>query len=133
MHIVAVSRRTLSGMGNPRFRVALADEFGEGVILDTASDSAVSYDVENFAKAHRNDPKATVTVGLTRTGRISTMTPEGAETRPMKAHELGRYVCVPAAACLKSPHITITADGLWVRSGGQFSSQHRDCYERGTK
>jgi hypothetical protein len=54
------------------------------------------------------------------------------ETAPMKAGELGQYVCVAHGGCLHSPHRTITADGVWVKQGpgGPFSSAHRDCYER---
>jgi hypothetical protein len=60
------------------------------------------------------------------------------ESAPMKDSELGRYVCVihPPAGCLHSPHITITSDGVWVKSEtgpygvtGTVSSAHRDCYE----
>ncbi len=63
----------------------------------------------------------------------------GLSSRPMKASELGRYVCVPSGSCLHSPGITISADGVWVRSPGPdplypgrhvYSSAHRDCYER---
>lgn len=41
-----------------------------------------------------------------------------AEVQPMKDDELGKFVCVikPAAGCLQSPHITISAGGLWVKS-----------------
>lgn len=51
------------------------------------------------------------------------------ESRPMKPGELGRYVCVPASECLHSPHITINTDGVWVKTGQQWSSAHRDCFE----
>lgn len=60
------------------------------------------------------------------------------ETRPMKPGELGRYVCVAHGGCLHSPKITITADGVWVRSPDPdplnpgshlYSSAHRDCFE----
>lgn len=46
------------------------------------------------------------------------------EAKPM--HPAAHGGCV-------HPHRTITADGVWVRVGGiggQFSSAHRDCYER---
>ena len=60
------------------------------------------------------------------------------ESQPMKASELGRYVCVAHGGCLHSPHITINSDGVWVRSPDPdplnpgshlYSSAHRDCYE----
>jgi hypothetical protein len=60
------------------------------------------------------------------------------ESQPMKPHELGRYVCVPASTCLHSPRITIYSDGVWVRSPDPdprnpgshlYSSAHRECYE----
>ena len=45
----------------------------------------------------------------------------GVETAPMKPAELGRYVCV--LSCQHSPHITVRADGVWVKQGpgGPFS------------
>jgi hypothetical protein len=52
------------------------------------------------------------------------------ESKPMKAHELGKYVCVPASTCLHSPDITIRSDGVWVKSGTLFSSAHRDCFDK---
>ena len=61
------------------------------------------------------------------------------ESQPMKPSELGTYVCVAHGGCLHSPHITITSDGVWVRSPDPdplnpgshlYSSAHRDCYER---
>ena len=60
------------------------------------------------------------------------------EYRPMKPEELGKYVCVAHGGCLHSPAITITADGVWVRSPDPdplnpgshlYSSAHRDCFE----
>lgn len=51
------------------------------------------------------------------------------ESKPMKADELGRYVCVAHGGCLHSPSITITQDGVWVKAGELFSSAHRDCFE----
>ena len=58
------------------------------------------------------------------------------ESQPMKASELGQYVCVVHGGCLHSPHITIPSDGVWVRSPDPnnpgshvYSSAHRDCYE----
>jgi hypothetical protein len=63
------------------------------------------------------------------------------ESQPMKAGELGRYVCVvhpapEAGGCLHSPHITIVSDGVWVRLADSlnpgshvYSSAHRDCFE----
>ena len=65
------------------------------------------------------------------------------DSQPMKASELGRYVCVPSGSCLhrgldrRGP--MIDADGVWVRSPDPdplnpgsylYSSAHRDCYER---
>lgn len=59
------------------------------------------------------------------------------ETRPMKASELGRYVCVAHGGCQHSPRITITSDGVWVKvpdslnpGGHMYTSAHRDCCER---
>lgn len=54
------------------------------------------------------------------------------DTQPMKASELGRFVCVAHGGCLHSPHRMITSDGVWVKQGygGPVSSAHRDCYER---
>lgn len=60
------------------------------------------------------------------------------EAQPMKAGELGRFVCVSRNGCLHSPCITIRSDGVWVRSPDPdplnpgshlYSSAHRDCYE----
>lgn len=60
------------------------------------------------------------------------------ESQPMKADELGRYVCVAHGGCLHYPHRTITSDGVWVKSPDPdplnpgshlYSSAHRDCYE----
>jgi hypothetical protein len=63
------------------------------------------------------------------------------ESAPMKASELGQYVCVvhpapEAGGCLHSPNITIMSDGVWVRlpdslnpGSHVYSSAHRDCYE----
>lgn len=53
------------------------------------------------------------------------------DTQPMKAAELGQFVCVAHGGCLHRNR-TITSDGVWVRQGpgGPFSSAHRDCYER---
>jgi hypothetical protein len=60
------------------------------------------------------------------------------ESQPMKDSELGRYVCVARGGCLHTPHRTITADGVWVRSPDPdslnpgshlYSSAHRDCFE----
>lgn len=60
------------------------------------------------------------------------------ETQPMREDELGRYVCVARGGCQHTPHITINADGVWVRypdslNPGSFvySSAHRTCYEYG--
>lgn len=56
----------------------------------------------------------------------------------MQASELGQFVCVAHGGCLHSPHRTITADGVWVRSPDPdplnhgshvYSSAHRDCAE----
>jgi hypothetical protein len=58
------------------------------------------------------------------------------ESAPMAAGELGRYVCVAHGGCLHSPHITINANGVWVKSPDSlhpgshvYSSAHRDCFE----
>lgn len=60
------------------------------------------------------------------------------ESRPMRADELGRYVCVAHGGCRKSPFITINSDGVWVRSPDPdplnpgshlYSSAHRDCFD----
>lgn len=60
------------------------------------------------------------------------------ETQPMREDELGRYVCVARGGCQHTPHITINADGVWVRypdslNPGSFvySSAHRVCYAAG--
>lgn len=50
------------------------------------------------------------------------------ESQPMKQSELGRYVCVAHGGCLRTPHTTIMADGVWVKAGQQWSSAHRDCF-----
>lgn len=62
------------------------------------------------------------------------------ESQPMKASELGRFVCVAQGAgeargCLHRDR-TISADGVWVRSSDpqvpgshMYSSAHRDCFE----
>jgi hypothetical protein len=63
------------------------------------------------------------------------------ELAPMKRKDYGRYVCVvhpePAAGgCLRSPHITIRSDGVWVKQDtgpygvpGAVMSAHRECAE----
>jgi len=51
------------------------------------------------------------------------------ETAPMKPDELGRFVCVAPGGCRHTPDIGINADGLWVKTGQQWSSAHRDCFE----
>jgi hypothetical protein len=62
------------------------------------------------------------------------------EAQPMKASELGQYVCVAHGGCLHTERggRTIRADGVWVRSPDPdplnpgshvYSSAHRDCYE----
>lgn len=64
------------------------------------------------------------------------------DTQPMHEDELGRYVCVargtPTGGCLRSPDITITSDGVWVRypdslnpGSHVYSSAHRACYQSG--
>lgn len=59
-------------------------------------------------------------------------------TQPMREDELGRYVCVARGGCQHSPHLTINADGVWVRYPDSltpgsyvYSSAHRTCYECG--
>lgn len=52
------------------------------------------------------------------------------DCKPMKDAELGKYVCVAHGGCIYSPYITITFDGVWVRSNGLYSSAHRACYDR---
>jgi hypothetical protein len=62
------------------------------------------------------------------------------DTQPMKAGEMGRFVCVAHGGCLHAippgRSSTIRADGVWVRhpdlnqGGHLFSSAHRGCYER---
>jgi hypothetical protein len=63
------------------------------------------------------------------------------DSQPMKASELGRYVCVPSGSCLHRGldrrGSMIDANGVWVRSPDPlnpgsylYSSAHRDCYER---
>lgn len=51
------------------------------------------------------------------------------QTAPMKASELGQFMCAPAGRCLHAPRLLIESDGVWVKTGGQFSSAHRDCHE----
>jgi hypothetical protein len=61
------------------------------------------------------------------------------ESAPMKASELGRYVCVRNCQHTGPRDTrTIRSDGVWVRSPGPdtlnpgshvYSSAHRDCYE----
>lgn len=134
MHVTAIERMTNSTNGNPRFRVAMVGRDGEGYIFPTQADAACSYDVENIVREHRRNPDATITVELTRAERIATMTrEEAAETKPMKPEELGKYVCVPSSTCLHSPDITISSDGVWVKTGQQWSSAHRDCFEARNK
>jgi hypothetical protein len=47
----------------------------------------------------------------------------------MAPSELGRYVCVthPADGCLHSPDTTIRHNGVWVKTGQEWSSAHADC------
>jgi hypothetical protein len=46
----------------------------------------------------------------------------------MKPSDLGRYSCVthPATGCLH-PSSLITSNGVWVKTGQQWSSAHADC------
>lgn len=76
MHVSATERMTNSVNGNPRYRVIASDREGTVRILVTQSDASCSYDVDNVVSEHRRDPGATVTLGLTRAGRISTITRE---------------------------------------------------------
>lgn len=64
----------------------------------------------------------------------------GMESAPMKASELGKYVCVADGGCLHTPHRTITADGVFVKKpdslnpgGYVYTSAHRDCFEAWVK
>ncbi len=64
------------------------------------------------------------------------------DTQPMKASELGQYVCVARGGC-RHVDRTINTDGVWVRSPDPdplnnpgsylYSSAHRDCYEHRTQ
>jgi hypothetical protein len=53
------------------------------------------------------------------------------ESGPMSASELGQFVCVihPESGCLHSPAVTISWDGVWVKTDDAYSSAHRDCFE----
>jgi hypothetical protein len=63
------------------------------------------------------------------------------ESQPMKASELGRYICVVPIGCLHAGQRggrDIRSDGVWVRSPDPdplnpgshlYSSAHRDCFE----
>lgn len=51
------------------------------------------------------------------------------ESAPMKDSELGQYVCVAQGGCLYTPNRTIRTDGVWVKTGQQWSSAHRVCHE----
>jgi len=73
MHITGAERLNLSVNGNPRFTVAMVDRDGQPHVYQTQSDAAVSYDVENLVTEHGRDTDATVTVELTRAGRIAYM------------------------------------------------------------
>lgn len=126
MHITAAERLRLSANGNPRFNVAMIALDGAPHVYVTQSDASVSYDVEDLVTEHRKDRTATVSVELTRAGRITYMR-RTAQVKAMRDDELGQYVCV--GRCQHSPHITITADGLWVKTGQEWSSAHRDCFE----
>jgi hypothetical protein len=73
MHITGAERLRLSANGNPRFVVAMVDREGQPHTYQTQSDASVSYDVENLVTEHRRNAEATVTVTLTRAGRITYM------------------------------------------------------------
>lgn len=72
LHITGTERLHNSVNGNPRFNIAFVDGDGQPHVYTTQSDASVSYDVENVAREHRDNPGATVTVELTRAGRVST-------------------------------------------------------------
>jgi hypothetical protein len=67
--ICSAERLNSSVNGNPRFRVIFLDESADFHTLITSSDSSASYDVENVQRSGE-----LVTIGLTRAGRIETIT-----------------------------------------------------------
>lgn len=74
VRIVSASRLNLSTNGNPRFLMVL-DIPGQGPAeVQTQSDAACSYEVENYT--HSRYQGRTFTIETTRAGRVSYITPE---------------------------------------------------------
>lgn len=76
LHLTGTERLKNSVNGNPRFNIAFVDQDGQPHVYTTQSDASISYDVENLAREHSRDPGATVTVELTKAGRVSYWTRE---------------------------------------------------------
>jgi hypothetical protein len=50
------------------------------------------------------------------------------ESAAMQPWELGKYVCVAPGGCRQHSR-DVNADGVWVKTGQQWSSAHRACFE----
>jgi hypothetical protein len=109
-------RDALADVSQPPRARLVRDEHGEPVRELRDRDSKGRYSEPYYAYIWEPEPGAP---GGQRT-----------ESRPMKDSELGRYVCVtrPAAGCLHRS-TTVSADGVWVKTGQQWSTAHRDCYQ----